>query len=141
MNLRKIPNGLTPTIYRMLREKVLFQPYSDRDVAEALERTLYSVVIYDGNRPVGISRVVGDGRIVFFIKDVVVDPEYQHRGIGKLLMEDLTDYINGKGCRNAYVGLMCTPNTEDFYKRFGFIDRPSKGLGSGMVKFIHTKAD
>lgn len=141
MKLRKVPNGLTPAIYHSLRDKVRFQSYADYDVAEALKRTLYSVVIYDVDRPVGISRVVGDGKIVFFIKDVVVDPEYQRRGIGKLLMKDLMHYVNQAGCTNAYVGLMCTPGTENFYNEFGFIRRPTEDLGSGMVQFIHTRDD
>ena len=35
------------------------------------------VVVFDDKRPIGIARIVGDGRIAFFIKDVVVDPAYQ----------------------------------------------------------------
>ena len=141
MELKVVSNGMTPEIYINLRKKVNFQEYASTDVSAALKATLYSVVVYEGIRPVGIARIVGDDRIVFFIKDVVVDPDYQSKSVGKILMEYILDYIDNKACANAYVGLMCTPHTEEFYERFGFIRRPCKGLGHGMVKFVHTKTD
>ena len=135
--LRVVEQSLTPEVYRVLREKVSFQPYAEEDVAAALSKTLYTVEIRDGETTVGIARVVGDDRIVFFLKDVVVDPAYRDRGIGRMLMEAVFAYIRNRACENAYVGLMATPGTERFYEKFGFILRPAPGLGSGMVRFIH----
>lgn len=140
MEFNVVFNGLTPQIYFNLRKKVGFQEYAVTDIAVALKNTLFSVVVYDGERPIGIARIVGDDRIVFFIKDVVVDPEYQRKSVGKILMEAILGYIDNKACANAYVGLMATPYTEEFYEKFGFIRRPCKGLGHGMVKFVHTEA-
>lgn len=135
--LRKELNGLTPEMYAELRQKVDFQYYSPEDVARALEKTLFSVVIYDDDKPIGIGRIVGDDRIVFFIKDVVVDPDYQKQSIGHSIMSSLMMYLEEKACENAYVGLMATPNTEKFYEKFGFIQRPTKDFGHGMVRFMN----
>jgi N-acetylglutamate synthase-like GNAT family acetyltransferase len=135
--LRKELNALTPQIYTELRRKVDFQEYSFEDVAQAIEKTLFSVVIFDGDKPIGIGRIVGDDRIVFFIKDVVVDPDYQKQSIGYTIMQSLMIYIQEKACENAYIGLMATPNTEGFYEKFGFIQRPNKDFGHGMVKFVN----
>lgn len=131
-------NALTPEIYIKLRRKVDFQDYSIEDVAMALEKTLFSVVIYDDEKPIGIGRVIGDDRIVFFIKDVVVDPDYQKQSIGHRIMQFIMKYIEEKACPNAYVGLMSTPNKEGFYEKFGFIQRPNQEFGHGMVKFVNT---
>jgi N-acetylglutamate synthase-like GNAT family acetyltransferase len=139
--LRREKNALTPDIYVELRRKVDFQEYAHDDVAMALKKTLFSVVIFDDSRAVGIGRVIGDDRIVFFLKDVVVDPEYQHRSIGSTIMQSLMEYIEGQACPNAYVGLMSTPNMEAFYTKFGFIQRPAKNLGHGMVKFVNPSFD
>lgn len=139
--LRKELDALTPELYIELRRKVEFEDYSIEDVAQALEKTLFSVVIYDDDKPVGIGRIVGDDRIVFFIKDVVVDPGYQNKSIGSAIMKALMEYIEGKACKNAYVGLMSTPNKEGFYKKFGFIERPTEQFGHGMVKFVNRDTD
>ena len=127
--------ALTPQIYCDLREKVEFKPYLVEDIEIALSNSLYTVVIFDKQIPIGIARIVGDDKIVFFIKDVVVDPQYQKLKIGSLLMKSMFDYISSKACEGAYIGLMSTPCCTDFYKKYGFIERPTDGLGPGMVKF------
>lgn len=130
-------NKLTAKDYIELREKVDFQRYEELDVEVALKNTLYSVIAKEGQRVVGIGRVVGDGRIVFFVKDIVVDLEYQHRGIGKIIMENIMDYIKKNGCQNAYVGLMAVKDRESFYEQFGFLVRQENGYGSGMIQFVN----
>ena len=74
-------NALTASIYIDLRRKVNFKEYRKEDVETAIANSLYSVVVFDDKRPIGIARIVGDGRIAFFIKDVVVDPAYQKNRI------------------------------------------------------------
>ena len=48
-----------------------------------------------------MGRIIGDDRIAFFIKDVVVHPDYQDEGIGKLVMDKLLNYIKIKGCEDC----------------------------------------
>lgn len=139
MKIRLESNGLTVEIYNKIRETASFIAYEDRDIEYALKHTLYSVVAYDDSTPVGIARIVGDNKLAFFIKDVVAIPEYQHKGVGKLMMDDLFNYIDKHAAEKAYVGLMSTPGKEQFYKKFGFIERPSEGFGSGMVLFYERK--
>lgn len=133
-------NALTAEIYETLRDQAGFVRYSRADARAALEKTLHTAVAFDGKQPVGIARVVGDGRIVFFIKDVVVSPAYQGRQIGSRLMENLLNYIRAKACPHAYVGLMATPGSERFYERLGFQRRPTPLLGAGMVLFVNQNA-
>ncbi|MDY0210071.1 MAG: GNAT family N-acetyltransferase [Acholeplasma sp.] len=139
MEISIIENGLTVEIYDKIRQTAGFLNYEKEDITYALSHSLYSVVVYDSARPVGIARIVGDNRIAFFIKDVVAIPEYQHKGIGKILMAYLFKYIDKHAAHNAYVGLMSTPGKEAFYKKFGFIERPTEGYGSGMVLFYDRK--
>ncbi|MDE7211312.1 MAG: GNAT family N-acetyltransferase [Lachnospiraceae bacterium] len=131
-------NALTPEIYESLRAKVSLQHYGEEDVKEALAHTLFSVVVKEGQVPVGIGRIVGDGRIVFFIKDVVVEPSRQNCGIGRMIMEELMLYIKQHGCRNAYAGLMALTGKEGFYEKFGFRVRPYDGQGSGMTQLVNV---
>jgi ribosomal protein S18 acetylase RimI-like enzyme len=137
--MRIVENGLNPTIFSEVRATGPFMPYEDADINLALKNTLYSVVIYDDEQPVGIARIIGDGRIAFFIKDVAVIPQYQNMGIGDMLMKKLFEYIGEHACENAYVGLMSTPHKEGFYERYGFIRRPTEEYGAGMVLYYHKE--
>lgn len=129
-------NELTPEQFILLREEKYFKKYSDSDVAISLNNTLYSVLVLHQLKPVAMGRIIGDDRIAFFIKDVVVHPDYQDEGIGKLVMDKLLNYIKIKGCEDAYIGLMSTPGKEFFYEKFGFIKRPNNHHGHGMIKFL-----
>lgn len=137
--LHTVSQALTPEAFCSLRATASFRPYSLEDAAAALAGTLYTAEVRDGGTTVGIARIVGDGRLAFFIKDVVVDPAYRGQGIGRMLMEVLFAYIRRHGCKSAYVGLMAAPGTEEFYERFGFIRRPAPGLGHGMVLFLDAE--
>lgn len=130
-------DALNADIYIELRKRVHFMEYAKADVEIALHNSLYSVVVYEDEKPIGIARIVGDDRIVFFIKDVVVDPAYQRMKIGNILMDKLHEYIAKKACDRAYIGLMSTTDCVSFYKKYGFIERPTNELGPGMVKFFN----
>ncbi len=54
-------------------------------------------------------------------------------------MDYALEYISTVACDNAYIGLMSTRGMESFYKKFGFIERPNDGLGSGMVMYYEQK--
>ena len=62
-------DALTAELYVSVRDAVGFYHYDREDARMALDGGLYSVVAYVDGRVAGIGRVVGDGRIAFFIKD------------------------------------------------------------------------
>jgi catechol 2,3-dioxygenase-like lactoylglutathione lyase family enzyme len=79
----------TPMIeeYEMLLRAVGWARNMNLEAARtALQNTLYAVVAVEGDRPVGMARVVGDGAIAFYVQDVVVHPDRQRQGIGTALM-------------------------------------------------------
>ena len=43
----------------------------------AMDNTLFRVSIFDGERIVAMARVIGDMGLCYYIKDVIVLPEYQ----------------------------------------------------------------
>lgn len=70
-------DALTAELYVSVRDAVGFYHYDREDARMALDGGLYSVVAYVDGQVAGIGRVIGDGRIAFFIKDLVVLPQYQ----------------------------------------------------------------
>lgn len=129
-------DALTPELYDRVRSSADFHRYDSNDVEAALHGGYCSVVAYADGDPAGIGRVVADGRIAFFIKDLVVLPQYRHQGVGSAILNALIGRIRQACCNHAYVGLMATPDMEGFYELHGFTRRPSEGLGSGMVRFV-----
>ena len=88
----------------------------------AMEHTLFRVSVYDGERVVAMARMIGDMGLCYYIKDVVVRPEYQKRGIGRLLIDELLKFIKENGVigTDIFVELCAMPDKIPFYEKFGF---------------------
>ena len=58
----------------------------------------------------------------YYIKDVVVKPEYQNKGIGRMLIEEMKTFVNDNGIKgtNIFVELCAMPDKIPFYEKFGF---------------------
>ena len=128
-----------PTVqeYNNLRRSVEWPTYDEAVVSKALQNTFCSVVIEAENgEAIGMGRIIGDGAIYLHIQDVIVRPDFQGEGIGRLIMEELMRYVQRVGARNTNVGLMCSKGREPFYKSFGFTERPTEKFGAGMIKVL-----
>ena len=69
-----------------------------------------------------MARMNGDMGLNYYIKDVVVRPEYQGKGIGKMLINELIRFINDNGVKGTdiFVELCAVPDKIQFYEKFGF---------------------
>ena len=65
---------------------------------------------------IGFGRAISDGQYQSVIYDVVVLPDYQNQGIGKLIMESLIEKLPKSGPVLMYVA----PGRQGFYRKFGF---------------------
>ena len=120
------------------RRSVGWYELSPRQLNCALKSSVFAITALDGEKEVGSARVVGDGGYQLFISDVIVRPEYQGQGIGQMIIESLINYVEEiqlPGTR-IMLDLMCAVGRENFYKKFGFIARPTDKLGPGMIKYI-----
>jgi ribosomal protein S18 acetylase RimI-like enzyme len=69
-----------------LAQRVWPRDYSLAHATTALERTI-NLGAWDGARLVGSVRILTDGYFFATVPEILVDPEYQRRGIGQRLME------------------------------------------------------
>lgn len=122
-------NYLTNSVGWGIRENLI--------VEEALKNTLYSICVYDDNKLIGYGRIIGDKTIFLYIQDVMIIPEYQNKHIGTGIMEKLLAQINmyKKVNPNIRTYLGASKGKEFFYEKFGFISRPNKDLGAGMILY------
>jgi len=90
-----------------------------------------------------MGRIVGDGAIICYVQDLIIRPEVQGEGIGGLILETLKKFVIQEGYEGTTMmfDLMCAKGREEFYKKHGFIARPTKDLGPGMIQFIQIGSD
>ena len=90
------------------------------------------------DKPIGLGRIVWDHGYVVYIADVIVLPEYQGNGYGRMIMEKMMSAIRSwlKPGYKVMVSLLSAQGKEDFYVRFGFDKRPSDRFGCGMCQWI-----
>ena len=85
---------------------------------QALSHSLVVYLAFDGEKIVGLIRLVGDGFSSVFVQDLIVLPSYQRQGIGSSLMKEaLEDF------KEAYQVQLATEQTEKnmgFYRSMGF---------------------
>ena len=109
----------------------------DFDMAQlSLDNSLFHVTIRANKQLIAMGRIVGDGAMYFYVQDIVVNPEYQQRGLGHKVMQYIESYLSGTTKKGATIGLLSAKGKEGFYERFGYIQRPNDILGNGMCKFI-----
>lgn len=131
-------NTLTPDLFLELYTSVGWTPPLKEQVEVALKHTLIRFTAYDVNKPIGMVRLLGDGGMSFYIKDFVVIPSYQSRGVGSLLLDSIEDYIKANISDRWAVSLelISTKEAIAFYKKKGFEERPCEWDGPGMFKMI-----
>lgn len=115
-------NELTAQEYIALWETVWGQGPSVEQTELALNHTIFRVSIYDKDEVVAMARMIGDMGLNYYIKDVVVRPGYQGKGIGRMLIEELKKFIQENGIKGTgvFVELCAASDKIPFYEKFGF---------------------
>lgn len=104
----------------------------DEAIVRRLEHQPFSLVAEAGGKAIGALAVVGDGVSFYYLKDVMVLPEWQRRGVGSALMLELTRWLDEEVPSTVMVGLYCADYLAPLYRRFGFT------AAHGMIR--HGKA-
>lgn len=112
----------TPSVdtYINIRLQAGLSENSREAAAVGLPNSIFSVVVYADTNPVGIGRIIGDGGCFFEITDMAVLPAHQGKGVGRMIMEALVDFLKTHAPRTAFVSLFADHGTPEFYARFGF---------------------
>ncbi len=80
-----------------------------------LKNSFAVAAAFDGGKLVGMMRALSDGVSDAYMLDLVVDPEYRKTGIGREIMNVLSEYL--KSCGIDWIVLVGAPDTENFYGR------------------------
>lgn len=132
----KIINEI-PTIeeYKYLRSSVGWKLVDDNSIKKGLDASIWSILVKVEDKTVGMGRIVGDGGMFALIVDIILIPEYQGQGIGKVIIQNIMDWIKINYSTDSAVWLFAAEGREGFYEKFGFKKRPFDGYGYGMQWF------
>ena len=124
--------------YLSLRKAAGFRSLTRDQARKALNNSLYTLVAYKDGVAVGMGRIVGDGAVICYVQDLIVLPQVRGQGIGSLILETLKEFVTNEGYEGTTMmfDLMCALGRESFYQKHGFISRPTKDLGPGMIQYI-----
>ncbi len=93
----------------------------------AMKNSWFFVSVYADDRLIGCGRVVSDGYLHAYIKEMILLPGFQEKGIGKEILNRLLQKILGHGIKD--IQLFCAKGKEEFYLKNGFEKRPEDAPG------------
>lgn len=114
-------NNLTKEEYIDILNSVGWKIPSERLIELSLKNG-QSIKYILNNKTIGMARLVTDGGYAGLLMDVVVKPEYQGNGYGKILIENLLSYIKEQllDGEEMMIQLLSAPGKQNFYSKFGF---------------------
>ena len=93
------------------------------DFTSELSHALTVLGAYHQDSLIGFVRVAWDGGIHAFLLEPTVHPDFQHRGIGRNLVERAADVSRERGCSWLHVDF--EPRLRPFYDACGFSPTPA----------------
>ena len=119
--------------YISVRAATGLTPKTIQAATTGLANTLFAVQIVHSSSHVivGMGRIIGDGGCFFQVVDIAVLPAHQGKGIGKMIMRVLKDWMNENVPKSGTVLLFADGRANELYKHFGFVE--TSGLTPSSV--------
>ena len=120
--------------YQHLRVAAGLSAKSTAAAAKDLPNSLFAVQILQGDEVVGMGRIIGDGGCFFQVVDIAVLPAHQGKGLGKLIMRVIMQFIETEVPQSAYVSLIADGQAQDLYAQFGFRHTAPASVGMALKR-------
>lgn len=126
---------ITAEEFCRLRESVGFQKLTKEQAKTILSNTSFIVNAVCEGKSVGIVRVLTDMLTDAYITDVIVSPDFQGRGLGRKLLDQVVSRLKEISVSNVKLAcsLYANPGKEPFYEKLGFQKLPNDKYGYGML--------
>lgn len=125
----------TPDVddYMRLRLCAGLTPFSREAAETGLAGTVFAVIVVNDDQVIGMGRLIGDGGCFFQVTDIAVDPDHQKRGLGKLIMTTIMEYVNTTLPETAYVSLIADVPANKLYEQVGFKETAPRSVGMSYI--------
>lgn len=87
------------------------------DVKKMLQNSDVAISLWDGKKLIGFARILTDYVYRATLWDVIIHPDYQGQGLGKLIMDKVLNHPKLK--KVSYFWLI-TSDKQKFYKKLGW---------------------
>jgi len=105
-----------------------------QELYNSLANSWHSLSAYNQHKElIGFGRIVSDGVLYAFICDMIIKPNDQKKGIGTIILNKLIQKCEGANIR--IIWLFAASNKSEFYKKFGFLERPQNAPGMQLSLF------
>ena len=126
--------GRLPTCeeYEELLKAVGWKIRGKDNTTSILKAPLYAAIAEDrdAQKTIGCVLLLGDGASFYYVKDMMVHPNYQGKHIGTALMQQVNQWLEANAAPGGLVGLYTGENLAPFYRQFGF------GPAFGMTRHL-----
>lgn len=86
--------------------------------------------VYHHEKMIGFARVVTDYATMYWLCDVVIDPEHRGKGLGKQLIK----YISEMDELKEFIGILATRDAHGLYEKYGFQKAPDKFMRRNAIR-------
>ena len=95
--------------------------WADKRPAEQVEKSMrnsscYGIYLDSEKKLVGFARVISDYATMFYLCDVIIDPDYRHQGLATALLSYIEQLPLYKGLRRFLI----TRDAHALYRKFGY---------------------
>ena len=128
-DLKIVEETIPIQTYQHLRIASGLSAKTDEAAEIGLKNSVHSVMIKEDDRTIGIGRIIGDGGCFCQVVDICVLPDRQGKGVGKLIMKTLDNYIRNQLPESCYVSLIADGDASYLYEKYGFRDTMPRSKG------------
>ena len=100
-------------------------------VQKAIDGSMINISVFDGDLCIGVGRIVGDHALKGMLTDIMVSKNYQHQGVGKLIVTSLIHTLSESVLEGECFQLEASPTHQnrDFYIKCGLKYKPENQDG------------
>lgn len=96
----------------------LIAPCTPELIEKLVVNSFYFLSAWDGERLVGMGRVISDGQSDGYLQEIYVHIDYRKQGIARNIIRQLIDNCLERGVK--WLALIAAPGATEVYKKLGF---------------------
>ena len=123
---------IKPNELKYMRELVSWnKPITINQYKKGLDNTMCKVLIKNDKDIIGLGRLVGDNSCKGLLSDIIVNPKYQGKGYGKIIVTNLIEQVKNLLNEGEVFQIEAVPTcgNRDFYIKCGMKYKPQNQDG------------